>query len=719
MAAKTRARAARPFATLVPTTGGEVEEVTAPPKSRYVITVVLALLAFTAGWVLPRASTTPAQSAPTGLMDAQLKPPETNPEARAVEVPDESSFYTAGQPYESLVAALRGYSGQEAISRFFALLEQMDAADIEELMRTAISESETEDERSRSVEVWSLLSSAAGGDNDWTMCVIDRWVELDGEGMIGFFNRLGSPEYLEYSYPVWARRNLDAARQQLATETDPDRRKLLAEAIATALLPTQSLEALQLAQEHGVNLNLHGQHFDRQSAEAIIQFALNEFDKPNTGMSVFDAWASVEPSAALERAAELEDPETKHWAMRNAILGAMKAEPGTALGALAELPKLDENFAFDILKRVATRDREQAIQWVSGLSSELSSKMMESLRGYSYFSSAEPMLAGVVIDMLPRDDVFLTHLEYLLRDLSEFHPQEAMDILERTVDALPADQKPRSNTGFSIQSMTHRLMAQDLAGTLTRLNALSDPVMRTGFLKGVGSWFGINDIDQGIAWLQTLPEQDRGDAAAQLLSAVPAHRTNELLASWEPGLIKDASTRHTALARFAENQLAGASPEESRAWLQDKFGDEAAAVVSRSRIVGTLANENPENALTWIDAFADSPQYPDMVLKVIDKWGDFDSVAASSFVRQVEPGPLRDRLLDEVVGWHTNDDPAGALQWASEIGDDEIRGQAIEHLPQTMRVNRFTPGEQAAIIRESSLPDPDKSRLLEKVGSIN
>jgi hypothetical protein len=59
----------------------------------------------------------------------------------------------------------------------------------------------------------------------------------------------------------------------------------------------------------------------------------------------------------------------------------------------------------------------------------------------------------------------------------------------------------------------------------------------------------------------------------------------------------------------------------------------------------------------------------------MDDWSGDDPEAASTWIRSLPGGNLRDSASKSLVEKIHGDDPAGALEWANQIKDEDLRTQ--------------------------------------------
>lgn len=98
-----------------------------------------------------------------------------------------------------------------------------------------------------------------------------------------------------------------------------------------------------------------------------------------------------------------------------------------------------------------------------------------------------------------------------------------------------------------------------------------------------------------------------------------------------------------------------------------------------------------------------------LIAEAGERWGRLDPPAASRWLVEQPPGPLRDAFTGEFVRGTFATDPAAALTWAAMISDEAMRGQRFAELyPQWQQ--RDAPAA-AAWLEQSEISENDRNTL--------
>ena len=101
-------------------------------------------------------------------------------------------------------------------------------------------------------------------------------------------------------------------------------------------------------------------------------------------------------------------------------------------------------------------------------------------------------------------------------------------------------------------------------------------------------------------------------------------------------------------------------------------------VESWSKVIMGAAEQDPSRAISLCAALVDDAKKEAGSLAAMKTWLALDSMKASSFVRDMDEGGLRDTLVMALITWLVGkDDLAAASSWVGQIHDEELRKQIV------------------------------------------
>ncbi len=97
-------------------------------------------------------------------------------------------------------------------------------------------------------------------------------------------------------------------------------------------------------------------------------------------------------------------------------------------------------------------------------------------------------------------------------------------------------------------------------------------------------------------------------------------------------------------------------------------------------IANELANRDPQRAVEWTAALPAGPSQNHAFEDVYENWTEEDPAAASQSLTNLAPGPGRDAAIEAFSGTLARENPTDALTWAGEIGDAKLRADTQVNL---------------------------------------
>ncbi|MGK0456850.1 MAG: hypothetical protein ACJAUA_001161 [Zhongshania aliphaticivorans] len=149
---------------------------------------------------------------------------------------------------------------------------------------------------------------------------------------------------------------------------------------------------------------------------------------------------------------------------------------------------------------------------------------------------------------------------------------------------------------------------------------------------------------------------------------------------------------------------AEADPEEAAQLLRAVNGaNEAPDAVDA--YVRTLAQEDPAQAMNWQAALSpgDPLNRTENLTTIMQEWSHTDSVNASAWLSEAQPGPQRDAAIIGFTTTLSTFDPEVAVAWSSSISDPN---QRVKNLTSSVQTWAETQPEQAMDWLKTAEMDP-------------
>jgi hypothetical protein len=431
-------------------------------------------------------------------------------------------------------------------------------------------------------------------------------------------------------------------QKALATRSKLKRARAIA-SVADDLSPQQIRDALDLTQRTHVP--------DR---EAIL-------------MTLFKHWGELEPEAAMAYARQAKDEfmhrsiveVAKGWARRDfdAAFAAARRMPigevqaWATAGVLKVLSETDPKAAFELAKQTETIMISETIfeNWVERNPEEAASYAVK-LAADDKRNNAMAFVArkwanidphGMLrwVESLPDSDavgstVWNSPATYLFLTWADEDPEAAVRWLEQ----MPDGSRKTGIANLINGEIGYRLEDPEIFKRVVAI--VPQGRERNGAWGNFMNWWGETDPSSAIAW-----------------------------ARMQPGDVQEATipilARKMSLSdHLAALELAATLPEKAKNDLTED-------------VVGWWAIKDPAAAAKWVE------QHPPKVahLKgVALAWISKDLATATEWVNTIQPGPIKDEMLAEVVEQVQKHNPQLACAWIEGISDEKQRQVAYKEL---------------------------------------
>ena len=203
----------------------------------------------------------------------------------------------------------------------------------------------------------------------------------------------------------------------------------------------------------------------------------------------------------------------------------------------------------------------------------------------------------------------------------------------------------------------------------TKWDPKADPQQDTALARGLITGLARRDMDGALKYLMTLSEGQQGDFVGLLVE----QKMKEGVAagaSWAAGLPSErmrVNGMEIAGGQYLRQDLDGAVK-----WAETIAG-RADAHEAVADIADEMAGKNPQQAAAWVAKLPAGASQNHAFEDVYETWTHSDPLAASQSLTSMTPGPGRDAAVQAFSGTLAKENPADALTWAGTISDPKER----------------------------------------------
>ena len=155
------------------------------------------------------------------------------------------------------------------------------------------------------------------------------------------------------------------------------------------------------------------------------------------------------------------------------------------------------------------------------------------------------------------------------------------------------------------------------------------------------------------------------------------------------------------------SQLYKQDPQRAKEWANSLPTAETRRMAT-TNIAMQMSESDPKAAGEWAATLPDEVRGRTME-GVISRWARNDSAAVGEWINGLN-GAVRDEAVSAFSSILASRDPATALTWATTVSDPTRRNTTVDRLVTSWM--RRSPNDAKAWIQNSTLPDPEKIRLL-------
>ncbi len=320
------------------------------------------------------------------------------------------------------------------------------------------------------------------------------------------------------------------------------------------------------------------------------------------------------------------------------------------------------------------------------------------------------------------------YVSILLARLTELDPQKAVDI------AIQAFEK---RDYYLLSEVFLNWAKLDLEAAIKRANTIKEQYQHETAAQGILSSVDVEDVALQIELAQRLGLQSNEE---QFVSNALIEKANQEpeAAMQEAMLMPKGNDRENTMISVMD-AWASDNPEDAFAYtervndkvmqqrLQEtvlyrwaetdpKEAYEMMLTLPKSSIINVsytifsnLANQDPQEALNFINEIPSSRQRSEAYSAAITTWSAKDALAAANFVAQLDNKQLKNQLASTIIQYLSQQSPDDALIWAQEMDpngqlylQDTVIGQIASQDPQrALQLAQASP--QATLRKQLSL----------------
>lgn len=464
---------------------------------------------------------------------------------------------------------------------------------------------------------------------------------------------------------------------------------------------------------------------DPARAHALAAEHLSPADLQQVRWDLLRTWADQDPEAALVAARSLPGRAERDQTIAD-ILSSLSPEEGwTALQSTTN--RLTRAYALPAyFTRLASENPQLALEKLNTLPPRERALATESF-GLAW-AQADAKAAFDWVQTFSHKDALPSLTHQIFAAYAQAHPDKIHEaisaaapenrvlLLEASIDALSASNPEKAITLVNQLPDTGRAQAQ--SRLIAGLSA-SDPAKAAAILANMANpdpylfdsigmqWAG-HDPQQALAWAKNLPEgESRSLAISAVLSGlatadpalastaieeIPSHETrsravNAVLLQWsqsdpDAALAWAQSLKDDSLKQQALRSLT-AQFTESRPDEAIRFAQNLPPG-DREQAVHTAARlwtqHDPAGALNWAKSITDQETLNAAVPALVSGLAERSPQAAANFVATLPASPVQSEALRNVVLRWSVKEPAAVSQWVEQFPESDLRAEAASEL---------------------------------------
>lgn len=188
-------------------------------------------------------------------------------------------------------------------------------------------------------------------------------------------------------------------------------------------------------------------------------------------------------------------------------------------------------------------------------------------------------------------------------------------------------------------------------------------------LESIVSRFAASDMQQALAYIESLPQDKQRSFQYSITGRLSRESPHEALTYAIQLEDSFANVKNSVFRRYAKQ-----FPDQLEARLQTEVNK-----TNREQIIQAIAEykleQNPEEAMTWLENFAGETGYEKNRQMVVAKWARVDPAAAGTFIKDNYDHNEPSREISSLVKRWMHVDAEAAIWWVSELPEGSISQQ--------------------------------------------
>ena len=403
--------------------------------------------------------------------------------------------------------------------------------------------------------------------------------------------------------------------------------------------------------------------------------------------SLFEAWSSQAPMAAIDAAFQLTDPEMQDSALEAAIGAWAKRDPLGALGRIAQLQDAERRRSHNrtILREWAAEDAEAAASYALGLENQRDRST--ALRTViPVIAARDADTAMRLLEGIPAGSVRTDAVDSVIRALADEDPKTGAEFVLLLPPALQSQNMHPVLRPFArldpaaALAWADRLSSADArqSGRRSILStwceadpkaaaefcASSPELESSAIYDALGNW-AAKDAQEALAWSRTLPVGPlRSSALTGAVRAIARKDPSEAA-----GLAKTLLNEHyqSETLEMIAGVWAEKDPGGAAAWAS-QLSDSDTRTTAMISVASTWAREDPAAAAAWAGRI---PENGSLNANIAREWALLDPASATNWLNTLPAGGSRDNAVVSFAYAISAVDPATAASWVTTLSQPQ------------------------------------------------
>ncbi len=382
--------------------------------------------------------------------------------------------------------------------------------------------------------------------------------------------------------------------------------------------------------------------------------------------------AQIDPKGALDWA----NTELKGAARRQILASLFDAwsslDPAAALAGLDKIQNVNERAQFEItaFKNMASRDPQGAL------------KILQSLPGgqqthenyaaiFTTWAAADPAGAAMGVMALPPSRNRDFAIENVLEGWAQVDPRGALAW---------AGQLPGGVRAGALSTALGNLAVQDPKAAIDYFNSLTSPTDRNALAGVLASSWGKIDPVAAATWVdENVTGQSHDTAMLGLIGQLS--ETSPLQAASMLDRLPDR-LQAQAITQIATN-WAAQDIKGAMDWVQTQPGanpPNAQIKQLQVNMINNLTNVDPSKAAAYVLTIQDNPMFGRLVEQVAANWVGADPNAAFAWAKSLPMDGGGYNAMLQVITQYTSKDPVAAWNMATQLPDGTLRDNSMTNV---------------------------------------